>query len=363
MNTINTLNTLNTIKEQNYIIINNHTYKFIKYIFNKNKNIILFDLDNTLIKFNLNSENYELMYNNIITKLQELILLNNIIIISNQKQLNKKNMYEKFMKKINKFFCKFSESEIYSELYISIKNDKYRKPNTSFINIIKEKYFGKILYYCGDALGRKNDFNDTDLKFALNLSINIKSPEEVFLNKLTEHKIIKYPTLNKIYYNFDYIPKLRECVILVGYPASGKSSIANLIFEKGLCNNIYYKIINRDNLKTIKKCIIDTENSIKNNMSIIIDNTNPSKESRKIFIDIAKKYNYYIKVIIVNTSYLESYHRNYYRHIKYNSEIIPLIAYNVFKNKYKKPTLDENIDYIIISGTNIYDINYFKYFF
>jgi bifunctional polynucleotide phosphatase/kinase len=350
---------MNIQREQSYIIINN----YIKYTPDFNKNIILFDLDDTLIKFNLKSENYELMYNNTIKKLQELSKINNIIIISNQKQLNKKDMYDIFIKKINKFLNKLSESNIYLELYISIKNDKYRKPNTSFINILKDKYSGNILYYCGDALGRKNDFNDTDLKFALNLSINIKSPEEVFLNKPIENKIIKYPSLNKITYNFDYIPKLKDFIILVGYPGSGKSSIANLIFEKGLCNNIYYKIINRDTLKTIPKCIKETEYSIKNNMSIIIDNTNPSKESRKIFIDIAKKYKYNVKVIIVNTSYLESYHRNYYRHTEHNTPIIPLIAYNIFKSKYEKPTLSEGIDSIMISGINIYHINYLKYFF
>ena len=61
---------------------------------------------------------------------------------------------------------------------------------------------------------------------------------------------------------------------MVGYPGSGKSTIAQLVQEKGLLNNIYYEIINRDTLKTIQKCINDTITSIKSNYSIIIDNTN-----------------------------------------------------------------------------------------
>lgn len=61
--------------------------------------------------------------------------------------------------------------------------------------------------------------------------------------------------------------------------------------------HIYYKIINRDMLKTIDRCVKETNIAIKNKMNIIIDNTNPDKESRKKFIDITKKYNYDIITI------------------------------------------------------------------
>lgn len=44
-------------------------------------------------------------------------------------------------------------------------------------------------FYCGDAAGRpargttKKDFSDSDLKFALNIGIQFKTPEQVFLNE------------------------------------------------------------------------------------------------------------------------------------------------------------------------------------
>ncbi len=345
---------MNIINNDNYIIINNHLKP------NFQRDIILFDLDNTLIKFNLKSDSYEYIYPEVPHKLKELSKSNNIIIISNQKQLKKNDMKELFFKKIEKFL---TDLKIHIELYISICDGIYRKPNTGLYYKIKEKYTGKILYYCGDALGRKGDFNDTDLKFALNLSLEIKSPEEVFLNHSIEKKIIRYPVLNKKHYQFNYTPKLKEMIILVGYPGSGKSSVANMILENGLLNEIMYKIINRDTLKTMKKCIDSTKKAIKNNMNIIIDNTNPSRESRKVFIQIAKQYKYNIKVIIINTSYLESFHRNYYRHIKYKVPLIPEIAYRIFKSKYESPRLDEGIESIINMGINIYDIDYFKYYF
>jgi len=348
---------MNIIKNNNFIIINNHIDKSETKL---DKSIVLFDLDDTLIKFDLKSSDFIPLYKNTIKKLEELSKKNNIVIISNQKQLNKQKMYDIFMKKIENFFSSINSP---IEIYISIKNDKYRKPNTGLYYKMKEKYIGNVEYYCGDALGRKGDFNDTDLKFALNLNIPIKSPEEVFLNSSIQTKYIRYPRLNKKEYNFNYVPKPKEMVILVGYPGSGKSTIANTIFETGFCKDIHYKIINRDSLKTISKCIKETIKAIRYNMSIIIDNTNPNIESRKIFIDIAKKYDYTIKVIIINTSYLESFHRNYYRYIKYGNTLIPEIAYRIFKSKYQQPLTTEGIDSVMTVGTNIYDIDYFKYYF
>lgn len=347
---------MNIIRNTNYIIINNHS----EFEINFNKPIVLFDLDDTLIKFDLKSSDYIILYENTINKLRELAKKNNIVIISNQKQLNKKEMYDLFIIKIKKFF---SALKINIEIYISIQNDKYRKPNTGLYYKMIEKYVGKLRYYCGDAVGRKGDFTDTDLKFALNLNIPIRTPEEIFLNKSIQLKFIRYPKLNKKHYNFEYIPKSKEMIIMIGYPGSGKSTIANTIFEIGYCKNILYKIINRDTLKTIQKCVKETIQSIMYNMSVIIDNTNPTIESRKIFIDIAKKYNYTIKTIIVNTSYLESFHRNYYRHIKYDTPLIPEIAYRIFKSKYEPPVLNEGINTIITTGINIYDIDYYKYYF
>lgn len=349
-----------------YITYNmNNTYKKYNtnqnYIIDYTKQIFGFDLDSTLIKFNLKTDEFELQYDNIINKLKDLSNIYNIVIITNQNH----DKYDLFESKIKKLLKLFEKNNIYICIYVATKKDFYRKPNINIVSIIEKDYDNKLKYYCGDACGRNKDFSDTDLKFALNLSISIFTPEYIFCNDKTSRiniDNIKYPKLNNKKYNFNYIPNHKDMVIMVGYPGSGKSTIAQLVQEKGLLNNIYYEIINRDTLKTMQKCINETIKYIKLNYSIIIDNTNPSREDRKKFIDIGQKYNYNITIIEVNTTKDEAIHNNYYRAYKYNKIIIPEIAYNIYKSKYKKPSLDEKINKIINTGVNIYDIDYNKYF-
>jgi bifunctional polynucleotide phosphatase/kinase len=79
------------------------------------------------------------------------------------------------------------------QVFVASHEDEYRKPgakmwdclvdNNGGVKIIKEKSF-----FCGDAAGRKNgkikDFSDSDLKFALNVGIEFKTPENLFLGEV-----------------------------------------------------------------------------------------------------------------------------------------------------------------------------------
>jgi bifunctional polynucleotide phosphatase/kinase len=63
-------------------------------------------------------------------------------------------------------------------------------------------------FYCGDSAGRttnphtkQSDFSDSDLKFALNVGLNFKVPEELF----TPQKVGKLPDLKKIKAYQDYL--------------------------------------------------------------------------------------------------------------------------------------------------------------
>ena len=62
-----------------------------------------------------------------------------------------------------------------------------------------------------------------------------------------------------------------EIVLLVGPPASGKSTICDSFFSE-------YTRINQDTLKTIQKCIKAASVSIKSGRSVIVDNTNANKQ-------------------------------------------------------------------------------------
>ena len=148
-------------------------------------------------------------------------------------------------------------------------------------------------------------------------------------------------------------------IIMVGYPASGKSFIS-----KYISNNHNYIIINQDTLKTKAKCKLECIKNINNNKSIIIDATNPNKESRKFYIDIAKEHNYKISIYHMTTSKELSMHNNYYRSLINNIKSIPTLVYNIYKSKFEKPELTENVFEIIkINHNTPIDPIYYLYLY
>lgn len=339
------------IVQQN--INNNKKYKFAG-----------FDLDDTLIKtkskkdFAIDENDWEWNYDNIPDKLRELYDDGyDIVIITNQAGIEKnKQIGENLKLKLGKI------REILNfdfQVYCSTGKNKYRKPNTTFIN----DFFGGIKFssksfYCGDACGRqcnskkKKDFSDTDYKFALNCGFKFITPEELFLSEKVIVPVIKYCLDKNILktQNFNFTPKKLECIIMVGFQGSGKSTISSLISKK-----YNYVIINQDVLKTKAKCLKEAIKNLEDKKCIIIDSTNPSKEHRKEWIDLAKKYDYFVKVINMNTNLDLCKHNNIYRSIKKDVKLVPDIAYNMFKSKYEKPNVNENIDEIVDQDFELYD--------
>ena len=328
--------------------IQNSSYIIGKYIVNNNhkdnNKIAGFDLDNTLIKtksgnkFPKNKDDWMFLYPNTVTEIKKLHDEGfHIIIITNQKNL--KNIEEWKQKIVN--ICNKFNVDI--DIYISLIDDKYRKPRvnmwTEYINIYTPESF-----YCGDACGRKLDHNDTDYKFAINLKIKFISPEFLFLSHNdTSLYSVKYPKIQNIIsneYHFNIGNVNQELIIIVGPPGAGKS-----YYSKKYINE--YEYINRDTEKTITKCIKLCENYIKLKKSIVIDNTNPSMKSRKSFIDVAKKYNVQIRCILFTTPIEICMHNNIYRNLTSECNIVPKIAYNIYNKNYEKPCIEEGFDSVI----------------
>lgn len=77
----------------------------------------------------------------------------------------------------------------------------------------------------------------------------------------------------------DLISPEPELLVFVGYPASGKSTVARL-----LADDEGYVHINQDTLGSLEKCVKKAKEELSNNKSVIIDNTNFVEEQRRRFV-------------------------------------------------------------------------------
>lgn len=321
-----------------------------------NNKFACFDLDDTLIKtksgkkFPIDGDDWKFTYQTVPEKLKSLRENKyNIVIITNQAGLLKntsKDGIEWWKLKIEKIVTALN---IPVAIYVAVAKDYHRKPYPTFWKMVtdkKEVNFEKS-FYCGDACGRKNDFSDTDLKFALNCGITFKLPENVFDGKKLNIPAVEYPidfSELKPETPFTFTPVAHEMIILVGMMGSGKST-----FVQKYLTLPNYVVINRDTFTTMKRCISECARSMGHAKSVVIDNTNPSVEARQNFITIAKTYQYTIRCIKFQIPLQLAKHNTCYRHYMSSGEIstIPDVAYNVYNKKYKEPTLDEGFSEII----------------
>jgi bifunctional polynucleotide phosphatase/kinase len=234
-----------------------------------------------------------------------------IVIISNQSRNTKM--------KLEQIFNVLSTLKIPSLISVGYE-DIDKKPNRTMFDIIKKTKNIDMdkSFYVGDALGRQGDWSDSDKLFAENINIKyIYSPDDLF--SITDDNNITIKPFDK-----------QEIIVLVGYPGSGKTTIANTFDTKK------YMVINGDIFKTSKNMIKESEKYIKDNYSIIFDATNPSIEKRKEYIDFANNKNIPIRCINVETDITTAMFRNNKR-----DKVIPKITYYVFRKKYVKPTIEE----------------------
>jgi bifunctional polynucleotide phosphatase/kinase len=166
----------------------------------------------------------------------------------------------------------------------------------------------KKVTYVGDALGRPQDFSDSDKIFGENINAVIKSPEE-FFGKEEKHC-----------FNNE-----KELVVFVGMPGSGKSSY----YHKNLKEHIH---IEQDKIGTRPKLLKELDKAFLTGKSIVIDSTNPSQEKRSEYYEKAKKHNYNIKVIyfLVNGTGFN----------KLREKPVPDIVYHIYFKNLEAPTAE-----------------------
>jgi bifunctional polynucleotide phosphatase/kinase len=294
--------------------------------FRARKNIAAFDYDWTLVKpktgntFPKNIDDWVWLNDSVVDKIKQYYKKGfAIIIFTNQTKQWKNDQIETVLKILD------------IPLLIAIGFDKEdKKPNTVlFDSVIKWTWDKDKSFFVGDALGRPGDWNDSDRIFAERVGFkNIKAPEDIFPYTSTRNKT----KINTV--------KHQEIIIMIGYPGSGKSTIASSIFKSA-----GYEIMSGDELKTSTKMIKVAKPLIEAGKSIVFDATNPSKKKRAEYIDFAKVNNIPVRCIYVATSMEESMAQNQKRE---QNKVVPRIAYNIYKKNFEEPTKDEGCEVIKI---------------
>lgn len=370
----------------NWIIESNYIFGYDKNILTKSsletEFIYMFDLDHTLIKtksgkkFPISKNDWELLYPNIPEKINK--LTNGLVgIVSNQKGLNNQTKINDWINKCIDI-CKILPQIKF--VFASIKDDRFRKPmcgsfelfKNTFVNINWDKLeSGDKIYYVGDACGRKDDFSDTDYKYALNCKIKFKTPEIFFgIPKSDKSASITYPELN--YFDeteqeqlFDELTNLikshnKVLIITIGLPASGKSFIRKELMKRfpqfSYSNND--DITNKVQSRTLIKKISTDYNFV------IDDNTNLLKENRESKL---KEFESYYKIGIWFNYDLEvCWHLNWMRMFWFGEKLLPKVTYYTMNKKFSSDNIEKGFDKFFKIDKIFKELNFdnkIKYYF
>ena len=314
--------------------------------------IASFDLDSTLIKtksgkkFQENKDDWQWCYPNVKKVLNVCATkFDAIIIVSNQAGIKSDDTKLKdFKNKIEKIeYDLLSEyPDVSFQIYCALFHDVYRKPFPTLLENFK--FDRSKSFYCGDAAGRPQDHSDCDIKFSYNLRIPFKTPENIFLNDKTSKGVLTYsikPFNDDVINNKPYTLtdlKQNELIIMVGFPASGKSHTVKLLSEylKMFCRK--YEVISMDTLKTKIKMYKMINPAVTNNKTVIVDNTNLDIKTRTEIIDYVKKINssYFVRILYVDTPIERCLHNNYYRcytsyKTNHDTKLIPDCVYKMMQ--------------------------------
>lgn len=332
------------------------------------KKIAAYDLDGTIITtrsgktFQTNYDDWKLLYPEVAEKIQRLSQDGfKIVIFSNQSGLEKGKIEPRgFKRKIEKIV---EALKVPIQGFFAIGFSLYRKPAPGMWDHLVEKPPPVDIsssFYVGDAAGRrpagcrKKDFSCCDRLFAINLNLTFYTPEEHFLGETaTAFDMPSFDPRIEVKNDelvLDPVAQLivdePEMIILVGPPASGKTSFAQRFFAS-------YTRINRDTLKTWQKCVKAARAAIVCGESVIIDNTNPDPVSRGRYLEIARDLGIPSRCFVMMTSMAQAFHNEQFRGLTVSThKPIGKIVYNTYAAKYQEPKLDEGFKEIVKARFN-----------
>lgn len=210
--------------------------------------------------------------------------------------------------------------------------DKYRKPGIGMIDLVPSSY-GVLKFFVGDADGSEGSHSDCDAAFAQEAKVPFYTPEKCFN---------VFPVIGKSELPTNLINSKQNfltMILLVGYPASGKTTYAKQVLEpKG------FHRISRDDLGTMAKCLKQARQLLGSDKDVVIDNLNASQSDRKQWMDLANETGAQTIVIYFSCPMSRAISQNENRERK-----VPAVVFYTFRKRFELPSLEEKID-------NIYSI-------
>nr|XP_006824482.1 PREDICTED: bifunctional polynucleotide phosphatase/kinase-like [Saccoglossus kowalevskii] len=316
-----------------------------------------FDIDGTIVTtksgkvFAKDTNDWKIIYAEVPGRLRKLKSDGyKIVFFTNQLGIERGRLsVDSFKSKVINILAKLG---IPIQVFVATGKGMFRKPALGMWSYLKDyandgiSIDTKNSIYIGDAAGRpvnwapgkKKDFSCSDRLFALNAGLQFKTPEEFFLSyktaqfdlpKFDPRKVDKTTPL-LIPLDANVSSTTQEVIVLVGYPACGKSTFTKLhLIPKD------YVHINRDTIGSWQKCVAACESALKQGKSVVIDNTSPDIESRKskIFLVLSKilrKLKKFRELSGVGKDHV----------------INDMVLYS-YRNKFKEPTLDEGFNEIV----------------
>ncbi|KER21280.1 hypothetical protein T265_10361 [Opisthorchis viverrini] len=330
--------------------------------------IMGFDMDGTLITtasgktFPKDANDWKLLNDRVVSKLKEYHAQGfKIVILSNQSGITMGYLdVAGFQRKFESIAFKLT---VPLQAFFSLLSDRNRKPMIGMWEQLEEKGNDGIpidklaSIYCGDAAGRpaegsrKKDFSCSDRLFALNVGLPFRTPEELWygqpapknfvLPKFNPHSVLKegsgtkMPPLSR--------PKTPEIILMVGYPASGKSYFC----QKTLAP-LGYTVVSRDVLGTWQKCVKACEEAVARRTPVAVDNTNMDRESRARYIKIAQAAGIPIRCFIMQTELEHALHNEKFRVLTDNKHApIGSMVFNMLKSKQQPPKIEEGFSELV----------------
>jgi bifunctional polynucleotide phosphatase/kinase len=275
--------------------------------------LAIFDLDWTIIKpkdgrtFPLQTDDWQYYRTSVPTMVRNFAKTHQIVIVTDQSKPWKIDMIQDILQDLD------------IDPITVIVGGKTKKPNTALFLSVFPQIQTEKTFYVGDAAGRPGDWSDRDRIFAERLGIRF-FPSDSFFS--LEERI--FPTIP--------IPETREVVIMVGYPASGKSTIAKTFPSS-------YTVIDSDTFKTAKRMIQEAKRYP--TQSIVFDSTAGTKAKRAEFLQFAREQNLSTRTIWVQTPIDVAMEQNKERAKALQKEKIPDIAFYTYRKRFEEPTEEE----------------------